>query len=779
MVLLGIALGVASVVAVHLISLRVSLALEAVGAPYLGGVTHVLERADLEMQHYFDLRSDWRAGRQPRISGLVPMVEGQLVLGGRAVTVLGVDAFSGLPATLPLAALPPRGLIAAPELARALGLSIEPGSGHRALLPVPDNPTDTPFRIVRELPGLDDALLLCDLGTAQELLGAGPDFVSRVGVRVEHPLRQLEDMLERLLPGFGAGFEPLAFTLEGWQVRSIDAELPSRAFARSILFNLGALGSLALLVSWLLVYQAAVIWLRRRRRTMELLEFLGVSRMQLATGFLLSLLPMAVLATVAGVAGGTLLARLLGSITTAGLDVTTPLPELDGWIVGKALASGVAVSLIGGLMAFRQEWPAAKSRVIGPVLVVVGLAVWFGITRVEALWGGFLAIAGVALGAMLLVRPLLEQARRLARGRPLTSLFSRLGLRELVWYPRELSVAVAALSLAVATSVAIGVMVDSFRREFAAMLELRLDHDLFARSGGRDVSPAARMLPEVPGVTRVDLSGRARVRVEGVAAELGYTTFDARETARYGLGRPLGADQALASERLLRELERHPGERIRLGPLELTVAGAFPGFGDAIPRLLVDNTTASRVLPELVFDRVAVDADDPADAAARLADAFPGLDIQLAAPLKELALDIFDSTFAITRALTLLALLVACIGLYNALQALKLNQTRTLHLLTTMGALPGELVRVQLWRGVGVGAAVLVIAVPLGLAMAWLLCRVVNPRAFGWSVGMFVSTAALAPPLLIGAGVTLLTSLLPMPREALDDAQDAGLESPA
>jgi hypothetical protein len=44
---------------------------------------------------------------------------------------------------------------------------------------------------------------------------------------------------------------------------------------------------------------------------------------------------------------------------------------------------------------------------------------------------------------------------------------------------------------------------------------------------------------------------------------------------------------------------------------------------------------------------------------------------------------------------------------------------------------------------------------------------------------MVVTVASVAPPLLVGACVTLLTSLLPVPGEALEDVRDAGLESPA
>ena len=51
--------------------------------------------------------------------------------------------------------------------------------------------------------------------------------------------------------------------------------------------------------------------------------------------------------------------------------------------------------------------------------------------------------------------------------------------------------------------------------------------------------------------------------------------------------------------------------------------------------------------------------------------------------------------------------------------------------------------------------------------MSWLLCEVINPRAFGWSLQMVVSAGAVAPPLLLGVLVIVLASLSPAPTEKL------------
>jgi putative ABC transport system permease protein len=139
------------------------------------------------------------------------------------------------------------------------------------------------------------------------------------------------------------------------------------------------------------------------------------------------------------------------------------------------------------------------------------------------------------------------------------------------------------------------------------------------------------------------------------------------------------------------------------------------------------------------FDRLSVSSSAPAQTLAALAGLNPLLEVVEREAMRTSALSIFDRTFAITRALTLLALLVAGVGLYNALLALQLQQQRTRQLLQALGVTRSELAGLARWRALGVGAAAVAFALPLGLIMGGLLCRVINPRAFGWSLNLLVT----------------------------------------
>jgi putative ABC transport system permease protein len=293
---------------------------------------------------------------------------------------------------------------------------------------------------------------------------------------------------------------------------------------------------------------------------------------------------------------------------------------------------------------------------------------------------------------------------------------------------------------------------------------------------------------------RVSRYGEAQVRVSkagaaGGPAQLGYTTFDVAESARYGHAGPLAAGAAIVNERLARDLDVGPGSTVRVGAAELEIVQVFAGFGDAAPRLLVDVAALPAIGLTATFDRLGVYLGDlPIEGAStvavslpvsrvevlttRLAERFPALEVVGRELLRQRAFELFDRTFAMTRALTLLALLVAGVGIYNALTALRLNQAPTRRLLEAQGVLAHELALVTFARAGIVGLISVGVAAPLGIGMAWVLCQVINPRAFGWTVGLVLETRGWLPPLALGLGASLLAGLLPAPRErgALDEA---------
>ena len=185
MAVVGIALGVTSVVSVHLISHQVSMQLDGLRPQQLSEFSHYLHRDELTVDDYFQLRRQWRAGSVDGLRNLTPVVDEWTVLQGRGVHVIGVDLFSvgtGLW----------RGESAGGQFSWT-GIWVDNTLADLAGLPIND---------VIDLP---PGTLVADIGVAQELLGWNAQDISYVATVFEDPWADLRGLGEQLIPGLGAG----------------------------------------------------------------------------------------------------------------------------------------------------------------------------------------------------------------------------------------------------------------------------------------------------------------------------------------------------------------------------------------------------------------------------------------------------------------------------------------------------------------------------------------------------------------------------------------------
>ncbi|MYH15538.1 MAG: FtsX-like permease family protein [Gammaproteobacteria bacterium] len=771
---LGIALGVASTVATHLLGLAVSDQLGARTAPHLRGVTHVAERVDATMADYFDLRRQWRRGELPQVEWITPVVQGQLVAAGRRYQVVGADGFRlAAPGSSASARRNSIRADASLELAPKAVLQL---AGER-------------WTVAEVVDAGHENAVFADIGDALALLDRPADHLDYVALSLKAPFKGVRDALERLFPGLAAGLPADVEHLAGWTVRPVASVRPEQQFGNAVLFTRGALGLLALVVAWFIIYLICVLSLRRQQLLMTRLSALGVSRRELAAGFLGAIGVLAGVATLVGIAGGHGLAALLLRLSMAGI-AAPPVMEMSAVVLIKALFSGFAVALVGAGVAFIRrapgflQPPAGRKGVRWGGAVVALALIAAGVTLEETgLYGGFLAVLAGSLIATAWVGPLLRwlrdafEARRTGVGyrhgssdgtaaTTRNGLLFRLAMREATWHEADLGVALGALILAVGASVGIGLMVGSFERDFMRMLDQRLAHDFFLELHDQGGAALAHALREAhPGVVAVPLGERS-VRLQGYTVQVGYADFTVAETARYGYAHALAPDQALASEALLNALGLSVGDSVEVGGEPLSIVHEFSGFGDVAPRLLVQAQAAAERFGALHYDRLGLSGLSAAELERWLAGAAPDVVVRQRAALRAGALDIFDRTFAITRALTLVALIVAVAGLYNAMMALRLNQRASVALLRALGLSAAEQRWLALMRGGALGVFAVVLALPLGLFIGVVLCDVINPRAFGWSVALSISAADWALPMTLGLAAAVAASVLPVPEES-------------
>jgi putative ABC transport system permease protein len=745
--LLGVTLGVVSIVSVHMVSVQVGERVQAASALQFGDITHVLLRESSSARDYFELRRSWRAGKlDDRIERIAPFVDETTIVGGRAVRVIGIDLLSqsGREGSTRLV-----------DLATAATASFA-WDGVWISADLEEGAVAHPINGRLETQG---SILIADIGVAHEILDRDPEHISYVGMEIEDRWAWLRQLLENVLPGSGAGLperSPDLANLPGWQVTPIADVQPTSRFAQSILFNVSALASLAILVSWFLIYQVAVTWLRRLRNVFRRLHVLGVSNREIILRFLGCLGLLGVLASLIGLVVGWGLASWLVARAVGEAGVVLPL---DGWIIAKATLSAVGVCIAGGGLAYRQQQAGLAPRLVNVLIAGLAAIALAGVTwTATGLAGAFAAIAALSFVATLTMRPVLDRLRATSRYLRGTLLY-RLSVRELFWYPRDLSVALGGLVLAIATAIGVGLMVDSFRSDFASMLDRRLTYDIVVDGAPASLKNAVRPIEARRDVLSVQRYVGRDELIDGVRVEVTDVVVDAFEAHRYGVARALEADEILVSEQFVDAMAARD-RNIEIGGVfaGATVAGVFRSFGDTYPRLIRAPVAADRA-PTSLSLRLTQGAD-AAQLLASLRTRWPSLTFTDTRDLRVAALKTFDQTFTITSVLITIAMVVAATGIYIANQALRLNKAASSELLSVMGVTGRETWMMDLARSVGMGTVAVALALPLGFCFAWILCNVVNPRAFGWSIDLDPRAAAVAYPALWGILASVAAGLI-------------------
>ena len=237
----------------------------------------------------------------------------------------------------------------------------------------------------------------------------------------------------------------------------------------------------------------------------------------------------------------------------------------------------------------------------------------------------------------------------------------------------------------------------------------------------------------------------------------------------------------MLSEQLARRLRLHLGDHLKL-PTDpsrrLLVVGLYADYGNPKGQMLVNAQSLRAHWPDAALTGLSVDLLDPQGAAlkAALQQRFHLDDSRVVqqAQLKRWSTEVFNRTFAATAALNSLTLGVAGVALFINLLTLGQSRLRQLAPLWALGVRRTQLVWLSLGQALLLSSLTVLLALPLGLLLAWCLVAVVNVQAFGWRLPLHLFPAQLLQLALLGLLTSLLASAWPLwqlarrqPRELL------------
>ncbi len=647
---------------------------------------------------------------------------------------------------------------------------------------------------------MDGSFVLMDIAAAQlafDRLGR----IDRIDVQVGHPgapdstpraatTAQIDAALAAISARLPEGLAAQRPARRGEQVERMLA-----AFH----LNLTALSWVALVVGLYLVYNSVTLSVIARRAEIGTLRAVGVTRRQVLALFLGEAAALGLAGTVLGLGIGRLLAdAALGltrsTVSTLYIATASAPPALDGAHVALAFAIGVPLSLLAAALPALEAarvLPTAAMRgadrvaahetlraraVVAPV-VVLALAAW--LSRLGPIDGrpifGYLAAFATIAGASLLVPAFIVMLARLLRrvlrtGLGVTGLLAHANLSAAI--PR-LSISVAALAVSLSMMVAVAVMIGSFRDTVAYWVGQTLQADLFIGPGVQPTVGSEQTLSQAvidavrahPDVEAVDAFRNIDLVYEGNLVVLGASTFDTVVTrgsllfkspadGRAALRQAIGKDAVIVSEAFANRYGVGPGDTVTLatpaGSRAFAVTAVYYDYAVDRGVVLMDRGTFRVHFGDLPPGGLAAYLGADAEPERVRAEILASLDeghrafIYTNRGLRAEVLRIFDSTFAITYALEIIAVAVAMLGVGATLLTLVLERRREIAMLRLVGATRRQVQAVVVLEAVLIGSASQAMGVVVGLALSLLLVYVINVQSFGWTIQFAVPAAFLA-----------------------------------
>ncbi len=785
--LVGVACGVAAVVGMTL-SAQTALRSFSNTIEFLRGrSTHTIQRPVGPMEEGFLSK----LGEDPAVKWLSPVIDRRLRLeNGESVRLLGIDPF--LDRTI------------RPEIYRIEFL----GEGRENLENLLSFLTDErailidshlkeefkigtasilktkkgPLHIKGTFPNPSgESLVLMDIGHAQKLYQL-QGYIDRVDLI----LNDESDFIFR----WGKGF----FIQSSLQRRETFSGM-----LQAFRLNLEALSLLALLVGVFLIYNTAMFAVVSRRRDTGILRSLGANRLEIVTAFLSEIL---ILGFLGGACGGLLgffltriLTGLLGSSISSLYFFLRPEPVAwSSWIVVIGMGLGCGASLLGGALPLGElirtdPVKALSGRIATPEsarkakraglggMIVLFLSFILFILPGAHVYVGFAGVFGFILGVSLLMgviflmlHPFIK--RFLGRVGGLSGKVAAGNIRQNLG---RTGVAMAAFMVSLSMSIGLSVMIGSFRESLIWWMDTQIRGDLYIgkideAEVPEDFFEEIKRIDGIGGVhpyrNVLTLYRNTSINVSAVDSTI------LKKYARFGWLR--GGNEnwegvkkggVIISESFSRRFNVKEGDTITLegikGPEAFKVIAIFYDYTTEHGLVMMDRTTYIKTFGDRRLNNIGIfiDPDQPRRAelleeVRRKAEA-RGLPVRTGSQLHQNILDVFDNTFAITRSMRAIAIIVAFFGIAGALLTLFIERSREFGIYRALGFSTGQVARVTLIEGLEMGLVSFILSMGVGTVLAMLLIKVINLRSFNWTIFYFPS---LQPYLITGI-TAILASL--------------------
>ena len=571
-----------------------------------------------------------------------------------------------------------------------------------------------------------------------------------------------------LLPNQPIKQPSLGMVAPNLRIQSAHAVANVTELTGSFHLNLTAFGLLSFVVGLFIVNSTIGLAFEQRRGMIRTVRSLGVPMRTLIALITFEMMTLAVIGAGLGIILGYFIAAFLLPDVAAtlrglyGAQISGTLELRASWWV-----SGMVLALIGTAVALSSRiWQIVQMPLLAsakPRAWVVATASRFRLQLIiaitllfstvplamtlEGLLAGFILLGCLLIGAALALPPLLGGLLTLVQKYTVAPVW------EWFWADTRqqlpgLSLALIALLLAVSANIGVSTMVSSFRQTFIAFLDQRLAPELFVEVDTAEQSAALEMF-----LMNRQIEVLPLLSTQVVIADLPADLYGIRVGQTYRnnwnfLDNTLNAwdviergKAVVVNEQFARRADLWVGSLVQVSrDLILPIAGVVGDYGNPKGQIIITERIFKDLYPNLYASNFGVRTKDAAQLRSQIVNTL-GIKnnaIINQVGIKALSLEVFERTFVVTSALNVLTLGVAGFAILMSLLTLADLRVPQLAPVWALGLTRRRLAWLELLRAVLLAGIVFVCAIPMGLALAWILLTIINVEAFGWQLPMYL-----------------------------------------
>ena len=206
---------------------------------------------------------------------------------------------------------------------------------------------------------------------------------------------------------------------------------------------------------------------------------------------------------------------------------------------------------------------------------------------------------------------------------------------------------------------------------------------------------------------------------------------------------PVKEGAVIVSESFYNRFGLGTGDTISLngmeGPQNVTIAAVFYDYTTEHGLIMMDRSTYRALFGDSTIDSLAIFLDPNVNREVVI-ETIKQKTRKWEIPItnqKELhdgILEVFDTTFALTRSMRFLAIMVAFFGIAGALLTLFLERQREFGIYRALGFSTRQVAGITVMEGVGMGIISFILSILVGTILAWVLIKIINFQSFNWTI---------------------------------------------